>query len=777
MQTVSVYITCVLCVTIVYAYQPAPNIEMTCVSCPDGQYLDQPTNACTVCPAHSRVPDPANATSMLQCECVAGYTPVSGHCEKCTAGSFKVGLGNGTCALCATSATTSEPGATAAGDCECSPGFQLSTGVCVSCPAGTSKDYISDDNCAACQFDVYCPLGSVTPTICITHSERSVPGGQALSDCLCLAGYKATPTVAGVFSCEACASGSFKDVTSNIQCTQCAANTYNPDIAADSENSCRPCSANASSFAGSTDHTQCLCAAGYAGVPGAQCEACVAGKFRSDMTQYICSQCRVDSYNAQLHMVSAQSCISCPTNTSTGGEYGSGSIFHCVCNAGYSASLDPAAWKCTECGTGRFQPTRNSSSCDVCETGKYSTATGAVSSTTCQTCSDGSYTESVASLACTVCPTGTWQDLRAGDAKTRPCTSCPSNSNSSVTGSTAVEQCVCMPGYAISMTHQPGSPDTYSCQECLAGYFCAGGGVYTKCPTNHWSSAGINPGPCIQCALYSYAARLTDMTGPNLCYCSRGTEGAFDNTCVPCTAGKYQPCDFSINMDNIGYQCAQSYAAPTCIACPANTYSQSQQASVCDACPLNASALEGSNSVQACVCDNSYYGENGEQCLPCEPVYFCSGVSKTLCRINSNSTDLASTEADCMCDAGFFSNITAGYCYACTPGSYCPGGSVKLTCPNNSSSIRQSSLITSCICDPGTRRDCVGGVSEAGSCSVDTYSACHECAEGDICFGSTLVHCPDDSTSPRGSDDGDDCACNAGFFNTVVEDDDHAHDL
>jgi len=65
-------------------------------------------------------------------------------------------------------------------------------------------------------------------------------------------------------------------------------------------------------------------------------------------------------------------------------------------------------------------------------------------------------------------------------------------------------------------------------------------------------------------------------------------------------------------------------------------------------------------------------------------------------------------------------------------------------------------------------------MNENGSCSVDAESACHECAEGDICFNSTLVHCPADSTSLRGSDSGEDCSCNAGFFNAAV-DDDHDH--
>ena len=38
---------------------------------------------------------------------------------------------------------------------------------------------------------------------------------------------------------------------------------------------------------------------------------------------------------------------------------------------------------------------------------------------------------------------------------------------------------------------------------------------------------------------------------------------------------------------------------------------------------------------------------------------------------------------------------------------------------------------------------------------------------GDICVNSTLLQCPEHSTSLAGSDEGADCKCNGGYFNMV----------
>mmetsp|Transcript_59257 Transcript_59257/g.95824 ORF Transcript_59257/g.95824 Transcript_59257/m.95824 type:complete len:100 (-) Transcript_59257:1221-1520(-) len=84
-------------------------------------------------------------------------------------------------------------------------------------------------------------------------------------------------------------------------------------------------------------------------------------------------------------MVSVESCLACPAPTSSDGQTGSGSLLACVCDPGYRAALgnDAGAWVCSDCGPGRFQPSRNASACLQCPTGTYSAAATAVSGGTC----------------------------------------------------------------------------------------------------------------------------------------------------------------------------------------------------------------------------------------------------------------------------------------------------------------------------------------------------------------------------------------------------------
>ena len=59
------------------------SVEMSCESCPDGLFLNQTSLACAACPANSRVPDPANASSVLACACEAGFANTSAACAPC----------------------------------------------------------------------------------------------------------------------------------------------------------------------------------------------------------------------------------------------------------------------------------------------------------------------------------------------------------------------------------------------------------------------------------------------------------------------------------------------------------------------------------------------------------------------------------------------------------------------------------------------------------------------------------------------------------------------
>jgi len=49
------------------------------------------------------------------------------------------------------------------------------------------------------------------------------------------------------------------------------------------------------------------------------------------------------------------------------------------------------------------------------------------------------------------------------------------------------------------------------------------------------------------------------------------------------------------------------------------------------------------------------------------------------------------------------------------------------------------------------------------ACTIDYASPCRACEPDDICFNETLLHCPQHSSSPRGSDDDRDCVCDPGY--------------
>jgi hypothetical protein len=80
------------------------------------------------------------------------------------------------------------------------------------------------------------------------------------------------------------------------------------------------------------------------------------------------------------------------------------------------------------------------------------------------------------------------------------------------------------------------------------------------------------------------------------------------------------------------------------------------------------------------------------------------------------------------------------------------------------------------VCLPGHWRGCIKDAAGAGpsgasvyldnsglACTIDYASPCRACEPDDICFNETLLHCPQHSQSPRGSDDDRDCVCDPGY--------------
>ena len=67
------------------------------------------------------------------------------------------------------------------------------------------------------------------------------------------------------YECSICPVGKYKSLTSNNDCVDCPANTYQDVLGATSSAHCKPCPPNAFAPAGSGSSTSCQCGAGYAG--------------------------------------------------------------------------------------------------------------------------------------------------------------------------------------------------------------------------------------------------------------------------------------------------------------------------------------------------------------------------------------------------------------------------------------------------------------------------------------------------------------------------------
>jgi len=99
---------------------------MTCESCPDGLFLNQTSLSCAACPTNSRVLNPANTSSVLECACEDGYSNTSLECSLCRLASYKSALGNVTCTACPVNTNTTGVARVALTECLCALGFFLS---------------------------------------------------------------------------------------------------------------------------------------------------------------------------------------------------------------------------------------------------------------------------------------------------------------------------------------------------------------------------------------------------------------------------------------------------------------------------------------------------------------------------------------------------------------------------------------------------------------------------------------------------------------------------
>ena len=211
------------------------------------------------------------------------------------------------------------------------------------------------------------------------------------------------------------------------------------------------------------------------------------------------------------------------------------------------------------CPAGYFE---DSGACYACEAGKFSAAAGA---TVCTVCPDGTYQPSRGSTACrpvTACGVGMMVTRVATTTSDFFCEMCPAGFFGNVTGAQFCHECspgyyqdtpgkmvckaaaVCPPGKHIYL---PATPQTdVVCSACLAGTFSANAEAAgcTSCPIDRYQP---EPGataciPKSTCApgtyVFSDGSHLTD----RVCRaCPAGTFSATENhrECTACSPGTF----------------------------------------------------------------------------------------------------------------------------------------------------------------------------------------------------------------------------------------------
>lgn len=95
----------------------------------------------------------------------------------------------------------------------------------------------------------------------------------------CNAGYSSLDGAA----CSACAEGTYKSNIGTEACAVCPANTYTDQT-------------------GSTSASTCLCNAGYTGLDGGPCNACLVGKYKDNVGSEACLPCKDHTLLANKHV-------------------------------------------------------------------------------------------------------------------------------------------------------------------------------------------------------------------------------------------------------------------------------------------------------------------------------------------------------------------------------------------------------------------------------------------------------------------------------------------
>lgn len=649
---------------------------------------------------------------------------------------------------------------------------------CVSCPAGKYKDTTGSQECTDC------------PT-----NSSSNPGGDALADCYCEAGYSGP----GGGACEACAAGYYKATAGSANCTFCPVGLYRTSVSCQ-----RPQRGKGVQ--------SCVCDAHFYGAKGTACAACPSNQVRPDF---------IDAATT---------------------------LADCLCAPGFEPDAG-AVNLCRQCPIGTYKTYAGDHNCTACPATLTTEQTGDANASAC-VCAPGFVFDED---KCNICPDNLY---KIGFNLIQTCTACTANSFGAV-GGTGPLDCTCLKGFEVytdtckscqtgkykNSTVNLGNALAWTANKTLADeglYLCS------ICPLNTVTNTTASH-VCAACA----AGKTTDGRIRQVeCVCAVGTEPDTNGECATCRAGRYKAtstdkyanracvnCSSCAAGQQVATECNSTHNI-TCRACQANSWSYAGrtlldpcfcnagyelQGELCVACPVGtARQANYNNSIRCEVCGPGFANTSTQAtCHPCSEI--CEDVPVPPPRFFVRHECNASRDVICqecqICSARFYANNTCGVSYAndrldtqcvvCPADSYCPGGSVTqaaLPCPLNARSLPGSDAIANCTCDPGYYRSgdlcvlcpldayCPRGVFEPIACPapgrtfyegsavrLDCHCPrghfrdppgdeerfnCSLCTPDDYCFNNSLYNCSDAlMESEPGSGFFDNCTCVNRYYN------------
>ena len=426
--TVTPGIGCNACPAGTYNSEPG---SLACTNCGAGKYRTTPAataeSLCLLCPDNTF--SFSGSTQITNCSCKAGYSGAADGvaCVACVAGSYKTGVGIGTCTNCplnqysttvaqVTSTCTSCPsfaqspaGSSQATSCQCNAGYTGANGqVCLGCVQGTYKPEVGPSTCTLCGNNTFSgAVAATSSSVCTAcqSNSTSLMGSTRQSDCHCLMGYLTNNLGAVNASCQMCSAGSYNSQLDATTCSKCGAGYKSSTPGAVSAEQCTACTANTFSTAGaaqceicpintfapglSDELGDCKCNAGYysqvTGQDGLPCSACQAGKHKAQTGPVPCTDCLANQYSTATAATSNTTCIACTANAVS--PVASSISTMCLCTTGFTGSN---AAGCSGCTVGKFKPTTGPDACTDCPANTYSGLTAQKSNATCTPCYENS---------------------------------------------------------------------------------------------------------------------------------------------------------------------------------------------------------------------------------------------------------------------------------------------------------------------------------------------------------------------------------------------------